>query len=84
MQVLAVFASAVTFGCFIFVLIKLFQAKGAIHGIIGLICALYPFIWGWQNVNHLNLKWVMWGWSFCLIFSLLLNWLAISSMSFGP
>jgi hypothetical protein len=32
-------------------LVKLFQQKGALHGILGLICMLYTFIWGWMNIK---------------------------------
>ena len=39
----------------IIVLIKLFQAKGALHGILGLFCGIYTFIWGWINAKSLNL-----------------------------
>ena len=39
----------------IIVLVKLFQNKGALHGILGIIsCGWYPFIWGW--IRHKDLK----------------------------
>jgi hypothetical protein len=53
--------------CFIIVLVKLFQQKGAGHGILGLICGLYTFIWGWMNATTLNIKNVMIGWSACIV-----------------
>ena len=37
--------------CAIIVLIKLFQTEGALKGILGIICLLYTFIWGWMNAN---------------------------------
>ena len=49
--------------CFILVLIKLFNEKGALHGILGILCALYPFIWGWMNVGRLNIRNIMIIWS---------------------
>lgn len=58
---------------FIMVLIKLFQEKGVLHGILGLICALYTFIWGWMHVTRLNIRNIMLAWSACIVVSLILN-----------
>lgn len=58
---------------FIMVLIKLFQEKGAGHGILGLICALYTFIWGWQNSNRLNIRNLMMIWTGLIVVGLVLN-----------
>ena len=41
--------------CWIIVLIKLFQNEGALKGILGLICWLYTFIWGWMNGSKLSI-----------------------------
>lgn len=70
---LAVITSLVSLGCFIMVLIKLFQEKGALHGILGLICALYTFIWGWMNVDRLGIRTIMLVWSGVIVFSIILN-----------
>ena len=58
---------------FIMVLIKLFQQKGALHGILGIICGLYTFIWGWINATTLNIKNLMIIWTVLLIASVVLN-----------
>ncbi len=42
--------------CLVIVLIKLFQNEGALKGILGLICGLYTFIWGWMNATKLNIR----------------------------
>jgi hypothetical protein len=47
----------------IMVLIKLFQTEGALKGIIGFICFLYTYIWGWMNANKLNIKNLMLIWT---------------------
>jgi Flp pilus assembly protein protease CpaA len=47
----------------ILVLVKLFQTKGALHGILGLICGLYTFIWGWMHAGDLKLKNLMIIWT---------------------
>ena len=51
--------------CFIMVLIPLFKTKGVGHGILGIICGLYTFIWGWINAKQLNLTKVMLVWTIC-------------------
>ncbi len=40
----------------IVVLIKLFQKEGVLKGILGLICMIYTYIWGWINVKNESLK----------------------------
>ena len=59
--------------CFIIVLIKLFQNEGALKGILGLICGLYTFIWGWMNATKLGIKNIMLIWTLLIIVSLVLN-----------
>jgi hypothetical protein len=59
--------------CFIIVLIKLFQTNGVLHGILGLICGLYTFIWGWINASKLNLKNIMIVWTLLIILSIVVN-----------
>ncbi len=51
----------------IIVVIKLFQNEGALKGILGLICGLYTFIWGWMNANKLGIKNIMIIWTLLLI-----------------
>ncbi len=62
--------------CWIMVLIKLFKEKGVLHLILGIICALYPFIWGWINVTRLNIKNVMLAWSGCVVLQIIFQLLA--------
>ena len=59
--------------CFVIVLIKLFQNEGALKGILGLICGLYTFIWGWMNANKLNIKNIMLIWTVLLILAAVVN-----------
>ena len=53
--------------CLILVLVKLFQEKGVLHGILGLLCSLYPFIWGWLNAGRLNIRNIMIIWTVCAL-----------------
>jgi hypothetical protein len=59
--------------CFIIVLIKLFQNEGALKGILGLICALYTFIWGWMNANRYGIRNIMMIWTLLFIIQFVLN-----------
>jgi hypothetical protein len=36
------------------ILIKLWQREGSGMGIVGLICGLYTFYWGWRNCASLD------------------------------
>jgi hypothetical protein len=57
----------------IIVLIKLFQTEGALKGILGLICGLYTFIWGWMNATKLGIKNIMLAWTAILILYFILS-----------
>lgn len=59
--------------CFVIVLIKLFQENGVLHGILGLICGLYTFIWGWMNATRLGIKNIMMIWTLLIILSVIIN-----------
>lgn len=49
--------------CAIIILIPLFKEKGVLHGILGIICFLYTFIWGWMNAGRLGKKNIMLIWT---------------------
>ena len=73
MYILSIVAGIGNLICFIIVLIKLFQQKGALHGILGLICGLYTFIWGWINAARLNIKNIMLIWTVTILLSIVAN-----------
>ncbi len=84
---MAILAQLIGLAClvpFIMVLIKLFQTKGALHGILGIICGLYTFIWGWMNATALNIKNLMMLWTGLLILSVILNILFVRSPMVQP
>lgn len=58
---------------FIMVLIKLFKEKGALHGILGILCGLYTFIWGWMESGRLGIKNIMWIWTALIIVNIALT-----------
>lgn len=76
MLALAYLCEVGAFVCFVLVLIKLFQQKGVLHGILGIICALYTFIWGWIEAARLNIKNIMLIWTILIIASSVLVVLA--------
>jgi multisubunit Na+/H+ antiporter MnhB subunit len=69
-------AGLASFILFIMVLIKLFQRKGVLHGILGLICSIYTFIWGWMSVDENENRNVMLGWTGAIIAGFAFNLLA--------
>lgn len=58
-------AAAISVVCWIIVLIRMFK-ESALKGIIGLICGLYAFIWGWMN-SGTGLKNIMLLWTFAIV-----------------
>jgi len=54
--------------CWVLVLIQLFSKEGAMNGILGVICGLYAFIWGWSNEREVG-RGVMIAWSICMLVS---------------
>ena len=76
MQILSLISGLATFALFIFVLIKLFQIEGVGKGILGLICALYTFVWGWQKHKELDIKNIMIAWSALIVLSMIISALA--------
>jgi len=73
LQILAMLVGLATFALFIVVLIKLFQNEGTGKGILGLICGLYTFVWGWLNHKKLNLTQMMIIWSVLIVISIILS-----------
>lgn len=73
LQILTLLVGLGSLICFIIVLIKLFQNEGALKGILGLICSLYTFIWGWMNANKLGIKNIMMIWTLLIIVYIILG-----------
>ena len=84
MPILAKLVGLASLVPFIIVLIKLFQQKGVLHGILGILCALYTFIWGWMNASTLNIKNVMILWTVLIVVGAVLNIMFASSALTTP
>ncbi len=61
--------------CAIAVLIPLFQKEGVLKGILGIICLLYTYIWGWMHVKDESLKLQNWmyAWTACIVLNIILS-----------
>ena len=72
---LSFIGSALALVAGIVVLVKLFQKEGVLKGILGLICMLYTYIWGWMHVKDesLNIKTWMWIWTGAIVLGVILN-----------
>lgn len=86
MQYLIWLLAVVAFVVQILVVVKMFQNAGVVHGILGIICGLYAFIWGWMNSNKLGIKNLMLIWTALIILIIILNFVFGASMaaSYGP
>lgn len=80
MFALSVLVNIGTLVLFIIVLVKLFKREGVGLGILGIICGLYTFIWGWW-LNHKEPEFtgeseftgIMIVWSILIVISIFLN-----------
>jgi hypothetical protein len=78
--VLSVLAGIATFVLFVIVLIKLFQNEGVGKGILGIICALYTFIWGWMKHKELDITKIMIAWSVLIVIGIILNMISQAAL----
>ena len=77
MGILQSLASAVTWIAGLWMVFKLFQKKGVLHGILGLICELYPFIWGLMHFSDPEIKTPMTVWLIAIGVSIVLTIIAV-------
>jgi threonine/homoserine/homoserine lactone efflux protein len=42
--------------CWVMILVRLFEREGAGRGILGIVCGIYTFFWGWQHASGLDLE----------------------------
>lgn len=74
---------AIVFGigsivCWIMVLIKMFSNAGVVQGILGILCGIWAFIWGWMHASEYGLKNIMIAWTVFF-----LGGIAINAMTFA-
>lgn len=79
MGILAIFA-LIAFICAIKVLIALFKKEGVGLGILGLLCGIYLYIWGWMKSKELGLKSTMIWWTVSIVAMVGLWFVAVAGM----
>ena len=76
-SLLALLATLANLGCLIFVVIQMNTKEGIVKAILGFICGIYGFIWGWMNRDaHPQMPTVMLVWSGCIVANIVLQMLA--------
>ena len=53
--------------CWIMILIKMFKNEKPLIGILGILCSLWAFIWGWMKSSALGTKKIMLIWTACIV-----------------
>lgn len=81
MQYLIWLLAVAAFVVQILVVVKMFQNAGALHGILGIICGLYAYIWGWMNSAKLNIRNLMFIWTALIVLIIILNLVFGASMA---
>jgi hypothetical protein len=79
MVIVSYLLSAVDFVVGILVLIRLFKKEGVLKGILGIICMLYTFIWGWMHHKDENITTLMWVWTAIIIISIIVSGIVAST-----
>ena len=73
MNFISIILSIITFAVGLVVLVRLFQTEGPLKGVLGLICMLYTYIWGWINAKKLNLTTIMLIWTAVIVVSIVIT-----------
>jgi hypothetical protein len=76
LTLLAVAAGLGSLVCWIIILIEMFQKDSVVIGILGILCGLWAFIWGWMKLPVHGKRQVMQIWTACIIAGIVLNVLA--------
>jgi len=79
MEILSTLISIAGLICWIIILIKMFQQAGVLQGILGIICGLWAFIWGWMNVDAHGQKPVMIAWTVIIVVNIALTAMTLAS-----
>jgi hypothetical protein len=70
---LAILISLGSLVCWILVLVKIFQAGNIGIGIVGILCPLVAFIYGWMKADEYKIKNIMIIWSILIVASIAVN-----------
>lgn len=67
MQILAIIASVGSLVCWIITLIAMFKSDKILPAILGIVCPLWAYIWGWMNKEKLGKSNLMLIWTACWV-----------------
>jgi nitrate/nitrite transporter NarK len=73
LEILSILVGVGSLVCWIFVLVRIFQAGNIGLGILGIICPLFAFIYGWVKSEELNIRQVMLIWTVLIVVGLIIN-----------
>lgn len=79
MSVVMGLASIVSIVCWIMILIKIFKRNVGL-GILGIICGLFTFIYGWVKVKEFDCKKVMVIWTVAFVVTLIAQAMGAGAM----
>jgi len=74
-------ASGISLICWIMTLIQMFKKAGALQGILGIICGIWAFVWGWLNVKDTNQKTLMMVWTVVILIGMVANYMGMSELA---
>ena len=63
---IALICGLISLVCWILVLVKIFQSGSIGLGILGIICPLFAFIYGWMKADEFGIRNIMLAWSVCI------------------
>jgi hypothetical protein len=66
--------------CWILTLVKMFNSAGVVQGIIGIICGLWAFIWGWIHAQEEGHTPVMLVWTILIILQIILQFTVMGGL----
>jgi len=72
-QILSMLCGLGSLVCLILVVVKMYQNEGILKAILGFICGIYAFIWGWINAGRLGLKNLMLAWTVLILISIVVG-----------
>jgi hypothetical protein len=70
---LALVCGVASLVCWVMVLIAIFKANEIWQGIVGIICPLFAFIWGWMHADRLGVRKIMPIWTAAVVAGIVLN-----------
>jgi hypothetical protein len=76
--ILSLFIGIGSLVCWIIVLVKMFKDEKILLGILGIICGIITFIYGWVKVEEYQIKKVMIWWTVLIIASIIINGIYVS------